>query len=53
MLEALKAAYLCLQITQEICIKMETRIFKIDEKKTEIKVFQKLLFAVEIDLMFS
>ena len=53
MFEALKAAYLCLQITQEICIKMETRIFKIDEKMTEIKMFQKLLFAVETDQMFS
>ena len=32
---------------------MKTRIFKIDEKMTKIKMFQKLLFAVEIDKMFS
>ena len=45
MLEAAKAAYLCLQITQEICSKMDTRIFKINEKMTEKKMFQKLLFS--------
>ena len=37
----------------KVFIKMETRIFKIDEKMTEIKMFQKLLFAVEIDQMFT